>query len=134
MKEKRGKWGSTLGFILASSGAAIGLGNIQRFPYITAEGGGALFVFIYLLCVLFIGLPLILVEFSLGRHTQSNPVGAIDKVKKNSIWKIVGYLGVIAAFIILTYYSVIAGWALGFIINILFKLSVNYEFKYLFTK
>ncbi|MCP5492574.1 MAG: sodium-dependent transporter [Chlamydiales bacterium] len=113
----RGKWGSSLGFILATSGAAIGLGNIQRFPYIVAEGGGAGFVFVYLLCVALIGLPLILVEFAIGRHTQRNPVCAIERIRPGSRWKWVGALGILTAFFILTYYSVVAGWSLGYIVN-----------------
>ena len=102
---------------MATSGAAIGLGNIQRFPYIVAEGGGAGFVFIYLMCVAVIGLPLILVEFAIGRHTQRNPVCAIDRIKPGSRWKWVGGLGILTAFFILTYYSVVAGWTLGYVVN-----------------
>lgn len=117
-QKKRGSWSSTLGFILATSGAAIGLGNIQRFPYITAEGGGAAFVLIYLACVLLLGLPLILVEFSIGRHTERNPVCALEKLRPRAHhWKAVGFLGVLTAFFILTYYSVIGGWTLGYIVE-----------------
>lgn len=117
----RRKWGSKLGFILATSGAAIGLGNIQRFPYVAAEGGGALFVLLYLICVAFIGIPLILVEFALGRYTEKNPVGAIEKIRPKSRWKIVGYLNILTAFFILTYYQVIGGWTLGYIMKMIFK-------------
>ncbi|KPK32821.1 MAG: hypothetical protein AMS24_03040 [Chlamydiae bacterium SM23_39] len=120
---KRATWGSKIGFILSASGAAIGLGNIQRFPYLTAEGGGALFVFIYLICVIFIGLPLILVEFSLGRYAQKNPVCAIEKIKPNYKW--IGYLGILTAFFILTYYSVVGGWAIGYVINMIFNLKID---------
>ena len=72
----RGQWGSKLGFILAATGSAVGLGNIWRFPYVTGENGGAAFVFVYLLCVFLIGLPLLLVELSLGRASKRNPVDA----------------------------------------------------------
>jgi len=120
---KRAKWGSKIGFILSASGAAIGLGNIQRFPYLTAEGGGALFVFIYLICVVFIGLPLILVEFSLGRYAQKNPVSAIEQIRPRYKW--IGYLGILTAFFILTYYSVVGGWAIGYVINMLFDLKID---------
>ena len=121
MKEQhtRSSWGTRLGFILATSGAAIGLGNIQRFPYITAQCGGAVFVFIYLLAVIIIGLPLMLVEFSLGRHSNKNPVGAINAIRPGSRWKLAGALGIFTAFFILTYYSVVAGWTLGYIVQII---------------
>ena len=121
----RGKWSSRLGFILATSGAAIGLGNIQRFPYMTAEGGGSAFVFIYIFFVILLGLPLILVEFSLGRHTQKNPVCAIDQIRPKSLWKGVGALGILTSFFILTYYSVIGGWTLGYIVQSLFNIEPN---------
>ena len=122
---QRGKWGSRLGFILATSGAAIGLGNIQRFPYMTAEGGGSAFVFIYIFFVILLGVPLILVEFSLGRHTQRNPVCAIDKIRPKSLWKGVGALGILTAFFILSYYSVIGGWTLGYIVQTFFNIQPN---------
>ena len=112
-------WGSRIGFILATSGAAVGLGNIQRFPYIAAESGGAVFVLLYLLCVLVLGLPLIFVEFSLGRHTHKNPVCAIEAIRPNSRWKYVGFLSIATAFFILTYYSVIAGWTIGYFVKML---------------
>lgn len=111
---QRGKWGSKLGFILATSGAAVGLGNIQRFPYITAQCGGAAFVILYLACILLLGIPLMLVEFSIGRSHQRNPVNAIEAIKPNSPWKFVGLLGVCTAFFILSYYIVVAGWCLGY--------------------
>lgn len=115
--KQRGQWGSSLGFILATSGAAVGLGNIQRFPYIVTEAGGAGFVFIYLLCVALIGLPLILVEFAIGRHTQRNPVCAIERLKPGTKWKWVGGLGILTAFCILSYYSVVAGWTIGYVMQ-----------------
>jgi len=124
-KKKRASFGSTLGFILATSGAAVGLGNIQRFPYVTAEGGGAIFVFIYLCCIAIIGIPLMLVEFSLGRHAQKNPVCAIEKVSKVSIFKSIGFLGIFTAFFILTYYAVVGGWTLGFIVSIIFNVKTD---------
>jgi neurotransmitter:Na+ symporter, NSS family len=119
MHGKRGQWGSTIGFILSTSGAAIGLGNIQRFPYVAAHCGGASFVVIYLICVLAIGLPLILVEFAIGRHTQRNPVCAIERIKPKSHWKWVGGLGILTAYFILSYYSVIGGWTIGYIVKML---------------
>ena len=118
-KNQRDHWGSKLGFILATSGAAVGLGNIQRFPYITAQWGGAAFVFVYLLCVLFLGLPLILVEFSLGRHARKNPMHAVASINPKGIWKYFGLLGIATAFFILSYYVVVAGWTLGYSFQIL---------------
>ncbi|MCP4899408.1 MAG: sodium-dependent transporter [bacterium] len=115
MQKDRGQWSSTLGFVLAAAGSAIGLGNIWRFPYVTGTNGGAAFVIIYLACVVFICLPFLLAELVLGRHTQRNPVGAIAAIKKGRAWTLVGGLGVFTGVCILSYYSVIAGWAFGYI-------------------
>lgn len=120
MKRRRESWGSKLGFILATSGAAIGLGNIQRFPYITAQFGGAAFVLVYLLAVIFVGLPLILVEFAIGRHTKQNPIDAIEAIAPKTLWKWVGGLGILTSFFIFTYYGVVAGWAIGYLIQTFF--------------
>jgi len=115
MDEGRGQWGSTVGFVLAAAGSAIGLGNIWRFPYVTGTNGGAAFVIIYLACVLFVCLPYLLAELVLGRHTQRNPVGAILAIKRHTPWSLVGGLGVLTGVFILSYYAVIAGWAFGYI-------------------
>lgn len=125
MTMKRGNWSSRLGFILATSGAAVGLGNIQRFPYMTAKCGGSIFVLIYILCVLFIAFPLMLVEFSIGRHTQRNPVCAIEKIKPKSTWKLAGALGIFVAFFILTYYQVVAAWSIGYIFKSFSNAAVD---------
>jgi NSS family neurotransmitter:Na+ symporter len=110
----RGNWGSRVGFILAAAGSAIGLGNIWRFPYITGKNGGALFVLIYITCVLVLGLPVMLAEFALGRATARNPVGAFRDIRPGKKWHYVGYLGVVTGVMILSFYSVIAGWTLGY--------------------
>ena len=110
----RGNWGSRVGFILAAAGSAIGLGNIWRFPYITGKNGGALFVLIYIGAVLILGLPIMLAEFSLGRTTAKNPVGAFNAIRPGSKWRYTGYLGVVTGVMILSFYSVIAGWTLGY--------------------
>ena len=81
---KREHWRSNLGFILAAAGSAVGLGNIWKFPYITGENGGGAFVLVYLICIAVIGLPVMLCELSLGRHTQRNPVGAFKKLTPGS--------------------------------------------------
>lgn len=117
---KREQWKSRLGFILATSGASIGLGNIQRFPYLTAKFGGGLFVLLYLLSVLFLGIPLILNEFAIGRHAKKNPFAAIKSIRPQGLWKYVGFLGILVAFFILSYYVVIAGWTLGYVFNLTF--------------
>ena len=117
MSAPRGQWSSKLGFIFAASGSAIGLGNIWRFPYVTGQNGGAAFVIIYLVCVFAIGLPILLTELAMGRFTQKNPVGAFEAIRPNSSWKLVGLLGVISGVVILSYYGVIAGWTLGYIVK-----------------
>jgi NSS family neurotransmitter:Na+ symporter len=114
-KKIRENWGSRFGFILAAAGSAIGLGNIWKFPYIAGENGGAAFIFIYLICIAIIGLPVLTGEILLGRTTQRNPVGAFKKLSNSKFWVAVGSLGVIAGFLILSYYIVIAGWSLGYI-------------------
>ncbi len=115
MDVNRGQWNSKLGFIMAAAGSAIGLGNIWRFPYVAGENGGAAFVLIYILFVFLIGLPYMFAELSLGRATQKNPVGAIDKIRPGSFWKIAGFLGVFTGIGILSFYGVIAGWTVGFV-------------------
>lgn len=127
MSASRGTWNSSFGFILASAGAAVGLGNIQRFPYVVASHGGAAFVLLYLACVLFLALPLILVEFSLGRHTVKNPICAVDEIKPKSFWIVGGILGVLTAFMILSYYSVVGGWTIGFFMGSLFGETPNLD-------
>lgn len=113
--QARGNWSGRAGFILAAAGSAIGLGNIWRFPYSTAEGGGGLFVLIYLVFVLIIGLPVLLAELAIGRESGRNPVGAFKKLVPNSWWPAVGGLGVLTGFGILAFYSVVAGWTVGYL-------------------
>jgi NSS family neurotransmitter:Na+ symporter len=110
----RGNWGSKLAFIFAASGSAIGLGSLWRFPLYTGRNGGAVFVFTYIIAVFFIGFTVMLVELTIGRHAQKNPVGAFEHIKPGSPWKLVGYLGVLSGVAILSFYSVIAGWSTGY--------------------
>lgn len=112
---QREQWGSKLGFILAAAGSAIGLGNIWKFPYITGENGGAAFIIVYLVCIAVIGLPVLIGEILIGRTTQLNPVGAFRKLSKSKFWAAVGGMGVLAGFLILSFYIIIAGWSLGYI-------------------
>lgn len=109
----REQWSSKTGFILAAAGSAIGLGNIWKFPYIAGENGGAAFLFIYLICILMIGLPILNIEILLGRTTQKNPVGAFKALHGDSHWKYVGGLGVLASFTILSFYSIVGGWSVA---------------------
>ena len=111
----RGQWQTRAGFIAAAAGSAIGLGNIWRFPYITGMYGGGAFVLIYILLLVFIGYPVMNSELLLGRKTTKNPVGAYKALAPGSPWIIVGFMGVAAGFIILSYYSVVAGWAIAYI-------------------
>lgn len=111
---ERGNWGSKIAFIFAASGSAIGLGSMWRFPLMVGRKGGALFVLGYIIAVIFIGFTVMLAELTIGRHTQKNPVGAFEAIKPGSPWKLIGYMGVISGVCILSYYSVIAGWAAGY--------------------
>jgi len=101
------------GFILAAVGSAVGLGNMWRFPYVAAEGGGAAFVFLYIILTLAIGIPLMLSEFSVGRGARLSPIGALRKLGGKR-WSLLGFMYVITGFIILAYYSVIAGWVVRY--------------------
>ncbi len=114
---KREHWGSKLGFILAAAGSAVGLGNIWKFPYIAGENGGAAFIFVYLICIAIIGLPVLIAEVLMGRTTQRNPVGAFRKLSNSPFWSAVGGLGVLAGFVILSFYAVVAGWSFGYIVE-----------------
>ena len=111
----RGTWGSRVGFILAAAGSAIGLGNIWGFPMKVGQGGGAAFVVVYLGCVFLICFPIMIAEIALGRASGRSPVEAFRTTRPNTPWWIVGALGVMAGVGILSFYSVIAGWTLGYI-------------------
>lgn len=118
MSANRGQWGSKFGFIMAAAGSAVGLGNIWRFPYVTGQNGGGAFVFVYILCVLLIGLPLIYNEVALGRFTGKNTIGAFRDTGANKFWLAMGgILALCVSFFVLSYYSVIAGWTIGYIIS-----------------
>ncbi|MDD2661150.1 MAG: sodium-dependent transporter [Methylococcales bacterium] len=120
-KSVHGAWSSRLAFILAATGSAVGLGNIWKFPYITGENGGGAFVIVYLFCVLLIGIPIMIAETMLGRRSQRNPIEAMELLTEEAgadkNWHYLGWLGVIAGLLILSYYSVIAGWASAYIIK-----------------
>lgn len=113
----REQWSSRQGFILATIGAAVGLGNIWRFSYVAGENGGAAFLFLYLLCVLLVGLPIVIAELALGRRAQGDAVAAFEEAGDGSVWRYVGWIGVFGAIAILSYYAVIAGWALKYFVG-----------------
>lgn len=113
---KRENWGSRLGFILAAAGSAVGLGNIWKFPYMAGENGGGAFLIIYLALVFTIGISVMLAEFVIGRMSEKNAIGAFVKLK-GGLWPLVGLCGVAAAFLILSFYSVVAGWTISYMIK-----------------
>ncbi|CAM3983758.1 sodium-dependent transporter [Alkalicoccus chagannorensis] len=108
----REQWNSRLGFMLAALGSAVGLGNIWRFSYVAGESGGAAFLLIYLLCIAAIGIPILMAEFTIGRRAQQDVVGSFQSIAPGKPWVIGGFLGVASAFIILSFYGVVAGWSL----------------------
>ncbi len=113
----RDGFGSKLGIIAAAAGSAVGLGNIYRFPCEVGNNGGGAFLAVYLLIVLCLGVPVMLSEFIIGRRAQKNPVGAFKLLKPRSGWPVIGYMGVICAFIIMAFYSTVAGWTLEYIVK-----------------
>src|SRR5690554_130673 len=113
------RWSSRLLFILASTAAAVGLGNIWKFPYITGENGGGAFVLVYLLCIAGIGLPIMIAEIIIGRRGRHSPGYAARKVALESgrakAWQVTGWIGMATGFLVLSFYAVIAGWALAYV-------------------
>lgn len=117
MSKKRIKFASKLGLIAASAGSAVGLGNIWRFPSEAADGGGALFIFLYILCILFFGVPLMLSEFIIGRAGRANATGAFQKLAPDTSWKWIGRLGVLTGLFIMGFYMVVCGWTMEYIVQ-----------------
>lgn len=125
--ENRGQWASKLGFIMAAAGCAVGLGNIWRFPYLTGQNGGAAFVLVYIACAVLVAVPMLITEIAFGRLTGKNPVGAVQKMSNNKIWiGLVGVLPLIVTFVVLSYYSTIAGWTVGYIFTSLFNIKTSF--------
>jgi NSS family neurotransmitter:Na+ symporter len=112
-------WSSRLAFILAASGSAVGLGNIWKFPYITGENGGGAFVLVYLLCIALIGIPIMIAEVMIGRRGGRSPINSLRMLTQrdglSSRWTWIGWMGITASFLILSFYSVIGGWALAYV-------------------
>ena len=118
---KRGTFASRFGVIAAVGGSVVGLGNIWRFPYIAGENGGAAFILVYLCISFLVAVPIMLSEFTIGRTTKRNAMRAFRKLAPHTPWQGVGYLGILTAFVILSFYCVIAGWALEFFKESLFN-------------
>jgi NSS family neurotransmitter:Na+ symporter len=116
MSNQREQWGSKLGFILAASGSAVGIGNIWKYPHMAGQNGGAAFTVVYLACILVVGLSIVIAEFVIGRRTQLSPVGAFETLAPKTNWRWVGFLGVGSAFVILSFYGVVGGWILKYIV------------------
>lgn len=106
----REKFSSGLAVFFATLGSALGLGNIWKFPYLTGENGGGAFLLVYFICIVFVGIPIMVCEFYIGRKTRKNAVGAFDRLRANRLWKIVGYMGIISSYFIMFFYTCVAGW------------------------
>ena len=132
--ETRHNFGSKLGAVLASAGSAVGLGNVWRFPTEVGNNGGAAFIFVYLLCIAFIGIPVMMSEFLIGRHTHTNTISAFAKLAPGKWWRIEGIAGVFVAFLILSYYIVISGWTLFYLIeSVAGKLQADRNYSDVFN-
>jgi NSS family neurotransmitter:Na+ symporter len=107
--KKREVFGSKIGAIAAAAGAAVGLGNIWGFPYQAGKNGGSAFIIIYLAAIVFLGIPLMIAEFLIGQKGQKNMIGSFNSIAPKSGWKLVGWMGVVASFLVLGFYGVIAG-------------------------
>ena len=128
-KLERASFSSKLGVILATAGSAVGLGNIWRFPYMTGQNGGAVFIMIYVLCVLLLGIPCMVSEFIIGRHGQANTARSFRKMSGGSPWMLIGYMGVLTGFLISSYYAVVSGWCLEYMwASLLGKLHGDPEY------
>ena len=114
MTEKRSNFSGQIGFVLATAGSAVGLGNIWRFPYEAGNHGGAAFILIYLACVCVLGMPIMIAEFTVGRRSKASTGKAYSVLAPGTQWKWLGFLGVLSGLLILGYYSVVAGWTLEY--------------------
>lgn len=115
MENNRGSWSSRFGFLMAAVGSAVGLGNLWKFPYLAGENGGGAFVLVYIGLVILLGFTLMLAEMTIGRHANSDAFGSYDKIKKG--WGFVGGIGILSGFLILSYYSVVGGWVMKYIVS-----------------
>jgi len=127
-----GMWSSKLAFILAATGAAVGLGNIWRFPYVTAENGGGAFVLIYLACIALVGIPLLMAEILLGRAGRHSPINSLLQLARrsdaNRAWSVIGVIGAIVGVMVLSFYVVVAGWTLSYVWTYIVELAGHAAF------
>jgi len=125
MSHKRTQFASKFGIIAAAVGSAVGLGNIWKFPYIVGQNGGGAFLIVYIICVLLMGFPAMITEMSIGRMSQSSPLDAFRNLTGNNRWTFIGIMGVIASFLILGFYLVVAGWSLEYIVQSISTFSFD---------
>ena len=111
------QWTSKIGFILAAAGSAIGLGAIWKFPYMAGTNGGGIFLLLFILFTLLIGTPILIAEFIIGRNAQKDAVSAYRQIAPKKPWFLIGYGGVIASLILLSFYSVVGGWILSYLVR-----------------
>lgn len=131
---QREQWKTRFGFILAASGSAVGLGNLWKFPYESYSNGGSAFIFVYLIAIVLVGLPIMMAEIFIGKATNRNPIGAF-KALHPSAWHVIGFLGILSGFFILSYYSVVGGWTLRYFMQTILnayqgmsELKINRDF------
>ncbi|MGG0667252.1 sodium-dependent transporter [Lederbergia citrisecunda] len=123
--KQREQWTSKIGFVLAAAGSAIGLGAIWKFPYMAGTNGGSVFVLLFIICTLAIGLPILLAEFVIGRRGQHDAVTSLKKLAPGKPWFLIGWMGLLSSFILLSFYSVVGGWILSYLVRALvFNLDV----------
>lgn len=127
--EKRSVWGSKIGFILASAGSAIGLGAMWKFPYVMADNGGAAFLVLFMIFTLFIGMPLLLAEFVIGKHGKTYSTEVFGKITGNKYFNLIGHIGNVGVFFLLSFYSVIGGWILLYMMRTVYVIVTNQHTK-----
>ena len=115
MKKTHDNWTSRLGFILSAAGSAIGLGAIWKFPYTAGTHGGALFFLLFTVMTFLVAAPVLIAEFVIGRHSRHNAIQAFHRIRPGSAWPLVGWLGVITCFVLLSFYSVVGGWVIAYL-------------------
>lgn len=122
--KQRDQWSSKIGFVLAAAGSAIGLGAIWKFPYMAGTNGGSVFLLLFIICTIAIGLPILLAEFVIGRKGQADAVTTLQRLSQGRNWQFVGWMGMAASFIILSFYSVVGGWILSYLVR---SLALNLD-------
>jgi NSS family neurotransmitter:Na+ symporter len=114
-KPKRENFSSGIAVFFATLGSALGLGNMWKFPYLVGNNGGGAFLFVYLICVFLLGIPVMISEFFIGRHTRKNAIGAFTELKANPFWKCIGYMGILSSLFIMFFYTDVAGWVYSYV-------------------